>query len=457
MPAPPLVSVVVLNFNGAAILPHCLDRLLAQTYAQREILVVDNASSDGSQAVLATYAARGVRVLTSPRNLGCPGGRNHGLRAAQGDLVAFIDNDGYADPRWLEESVAVLAADDGIGAVAPLVFFAGQPLVLNGAGATLNRRGYGGDHCFQLPYEFAHLPDAVLYPMGCGMVVRRRILEAMGSFDAALHNYYDDVEVGMWSWRLGLRVVCVPTAWVDHGFNASETINRNKVVLCERNRIRTVIKYFPRHLLYAWFPREFASLLLPRIAWRWAVPWRAWGWNLAHLVSALQLRRRFAPRRGRFDSLLDPSWGAFPPPRPTNHLNRPDPMAATAVLSFDADATPAQLSYGWYPIEHHGHTVMRWTTGAATAFLRVPRPTTRLVCEWRALRNDQEATVRLRRVDNLEVAWESTDLPGTHWTTRSLPCVVPPDTYELQIITTPAGSDSAGRELGVGVARLALA
>ena len=52
----PLVSVIVLNFNGAAILPRCLDHLLAQTHAPREILVVDNASSDGSDAVLAAYA-----------------------------------------------------------------------------------------------------------------------------------------------------------------------------------------------------------------------------------------------------------------------------------------------------------------------------------------------------------------------------------------------------------------
>src|SRR5512139_1195824 len=95
----PFVSVIVLNFNGAAILPRCLDHLLAQTYERREILVVDNASSDGSDAVLADYAARGVRVVASPANLGCPGGRNLGLEAARGDVVAFMDNDGYADPR----------------------------------------------------------------------------------------------------------------------------------------------------------------------------------------------------------------------------------------------------------------------------------------------------------------------------------------------------------------------
>ncbi len=451
------VSVIVLNFNGAAILPRCLDHLLAQTRAADEILVVDNASSDGSDAVLAAYAARGVRSLASPRNLGCAGGRNFGLQAARGDVVAFMDNDGYADPRWLEEAVAALQADEGIGAVAPLVFFDRQPLVLNGAGGTLSRRGYGGDYCFQEPYEFARLPHLVLYPMGCGMVVRRRVLEAMGGFDEALFNYYDDVEVGLWSWRLALRVECAPAAWVDHGFSASDAINRNKIALCERNRIRTVLKYFPAHLLPGWLLHELGSLCWPRPAWQWAIPWRAWAWNVAHLGSTWRLRRRFAPERGRFDSLLAPTWGSFPPPRPTNHLvPAPDLGAAGAMLAFAAAATPPQLGYGWYPMESDGAACMRWTAAAAVAYLHLPTATTQFACTWRTPRGDQEVTVRLRRLDAPQPVWEWRDVPGVAWAEATTACAVPAGTYELQLVSDPPAGDAAGRELGVGVTRLAL-
>lgn len=452
---PPTVSVIVLNFNGAAILPRCLDHLLAQTRPADEILVVDNASSDGSDAVLAAYAARGVRALTSPRNLGCAGGRNFGLQAARGDIVAFMDNDGYADPDWLAASLAALTADDGIGAVAPLVFFDRQALVLNGAGGTLSLRGYGGDYCFQVPFEFAELPHLVLYPMGCGMVVRRRVLEAMGGFDEALFNYYDDVEVGVWTWRLALRVECAAAAWVDHGFSASDAINRNKIALCERNRIRTVLKYFPAHLLPGWLLHELGSLCWPRPGWQWAIPWRAWGWNLAHLGSTWRLRRRFAPERGRFDSLLAPTWGSFPPPRPNNHLAPPpDVDAAGATLAFDAAAAP-QLGYGWYPVEP-GAPPMRWTAAAATAFVRVPPATRELACTWRTARGDQEVSVRLRRLDDLAVVWEWRDVPGTTWTEARTACDVPPGVYELQFTSAPAAGDATGRELGVGLRRLAL-
>src|SRR5262249_17516398 len=151
-----LVSVIVLNLDGEKIISRCLDHLLAQTYPNLEIIVVDNGSSDGSLALLRSYLATGkVSIVRNARNLGVRGGRNQGLRYARGEVVAFIDNDGYAAPTWLEEAVRRLYAAPDIGAVAPVVFFNKRKIILNGAGATINRRGYGGDHCFNVPYEFA--------------------------------------------------------------------------------------------------------------------------------------------------------------------------------------------------------------------------------------------------------------------------------------------------------------
>ena len=242
----------------------------------------------------------------------------------------------------------------------------------------------------------------------------------------------------------------------QHGFSASDAINRNKVALCERNRIRTVLKYFPTHLLPAWLLHELGSLLWPRAAWQWAIPWRSWGWNAAHLASTWRLRRRFAPQRGRFESLLAPTWGSYPPPRPTNHLTPPPALAAAgATIAFDDGAAP-QLGYGWYPVEVDGAQPMRWTAAAAAAFVRVPAATTRLACTWRAARGDQEVRLRLRRLDDLQAVWEWSEVPGTAWNDVGTACVVPAGAYELHILSSPAAGDSAGRELGVGVARLAL-
>lgn len=456
MPAP-LVTVVVLNFNGERILAACLDRLLAQTYPRLELIVVDNHSTDGSANVLSSYEARhGVTVIRSPENRGCPGGRNLGLAAAAGEIVAFMDNDGYASPQWLERAVEILAGDDAIGAVASLVFFNRHKLILNGAGGTLNWRGYGGDYCFKEPYEFAGIPQHVLYPMGCGMVVRRAVLDRMGGFDESLFNYYDDAEVGFWAWRMGLQVVCAPEAWVDHDFGASDAINRNKLFLCERNRIRTVLKYFPASLVPGWLGRELLSLLRPRSPSLWAIPYRAWAWNLAHLRGAMRIRHRYRPAPPAVESLLQRGWGTFPPPRPNNHLNRPDPSRAGPALGFDGEQEAPQLNFGWYQFERHGAALIRWTSGVASAFLRAPARTRRLSISWLAACPGQLATLRLRRLGETEPIWQADGVPMARWDEQRYPCAIPAGTYELHIATSPVHVDRGGRELGVAVSRVVL-
>ncbi len=455
MHSPPLVSVVVLNFNGERIIARCLDHLLAQTYPRFELIVVDNHSTDRSLDILADYEAQhGITLVRSAENRGCPGGRNLGVAAASGDIVAFMDNDGYAGPMWLEEAVRALTADDDIGAIASLVFFNHHKLIVNGAGGTMNLRGYGGDYCFKEPYEFASFPRHVLYPMGCGMVVRRAVLERMAGFDELLFNYYDDAEVGFWAWRMGLQVVFSPDAWVDHDFGASDEINRNKLLLCERNRIRTVLKFFPARHLPGWFSRELLSFFHLRPAWLWTIPYRAWAWNLAHLGSTLAHRRRYGSAPAPLAQLLHRTWGTYPPPRPNNHLNRPDPAHVGATLSFDGQQEVAQLNFGWYQLEQHGTARMRWAAGIASAFLQVPAKTRGLTISWLAARPGQLATLRLRPIGELEPIWRAADAPVPHWSTQRYPCAVAAGTYELQVETTPVHVDAGGRELGVAVSNI---
>ncbi len=253
-----LVSVVVLNFNGAAVIDRCLDHLRGQTYPHREVIVVDNGSSDESVERLDRRARQGEIVLVrSPTNLGVAGGRNLALRRTRGDVVAFLDNDAYPSPTWLFELTAKLASDDKIGAVASLVFFDRHKLILNSAGGTLNYRGHGADWCFNVLLEHASLPDEVLYPTGCGMAVRRAVLDRIGEQDDVIPYYgYDDVEVGIRTWQLGSRVVLARRAWVDHDRGYSARFNPNLSLLRERGRIRNALKYLPGARLLAWLAHE---------------------------------------------------------------------------------------------------------------------------------------------------------------------------------------------------------
>jgi GT2 family glycosyltransferase len=216
--ARPLASVIVVCWNVADVLARCLDQLFAQDYPNKEIIVVDDGSSDSTLEEAEAAQARGdLEVVRSSRNRGCPHARNMGLRRANGEILAFIDADGFAEPSWLRHLVAAFEADATVGGVASTVFFAANPIVLNGAGGIVNRQGWAADLSMSESYERAEIASEALYPMGCGMALRRSALERVGPFDDRMLNYYDDVDYGVRLWRAGFRVVVAPDARIDHG------------------------------------------------------------------------------------------------------------------------------------------------------------------------------------------------------------------------------------------------
>ncbi len=120
----PLASVIVVCWNAADVLGRCLDQLLAQDYGNYEIMVVDDGSDDNTVDVAEAKAALGeVTIVRSPRNRGCPHARNLGLARAKGEIIAFIDADGFAAPHWLSHIVQAFAGDPRIGGVASTVFY----------------------------------------------------------------------------------------------------------------------------------------------------------------------------------------------------------------------------------------------------------------------------------------------------------------------------------------------
>ena len=86
----PLISIVIHNFNYGRFLAHCIDSALAQSYPHCEVIVVDDASTDGSRAVLERYADR-VRIVYQAANRGQGGAFNAGFRASRGSIVMFLD------------------------------------------------------------------------------------------------------------------------------------------------------------------------------------------------------------------------------------------------------------------------------------------------------------------------------------------------------------------------------
>lgn len=238
-----LVSVVVVNYRGAAYLADCLTALAEQTLPRHryEVVVVENASGDGS-AELVRERFPWVRLIESPVNLGFAAGNNLGVSYARGVWVALLNNDTLADPFWLEESLRQLRGPTA-AAVSKLVY-AGDLTTINSAGLTLLRDGRGADrgsgHADAGQYERAEPVFA-----GCGAaVILPRPAAGVDLFDARYFLYYEDLELGWRRRHDGLTTAYAPRSLVRHAVGASAGKESALFRFCvERNRALTSLRH----------------------------------------------------------------------------------------------------------------------------------------------------------------------------------------------------------------------
>jgi GT2 family glycosyltransferase len=442
--AGPLASVIVVCWNSADVLGRCLEQLLAQDYDDFEILVVDDGSQDRTVEVAQGALGGGkLTIVRSPLNRGCPHARNLGLRHAKGEIIAFIDGDGYAAPGWLRHIVSAFE-DPTVGGVASTVFLEANPLVLNGAGGIVNRQGWGADLSMNVPYERAVIGSEVLYPMGCGMAIRRSAVERIGPFDDHMLNYYDDVDYGIRLWRAGYRVVVAPDAWVDHGFGHSGGDSPHKQLLCEQHRMRVVLKHASRRTLARWLVYEV--LATRRAFWpRRDLKLKAMRWNARHLAStsASRWRLRRTPRVP--DRLFDPSWGdGFPVGVPS--LATPHPEKARSSIDMAEPDVEERLPYGWFPTEQlHGRSY-RWAGVQAAALISLEAPAKRLRLEYAQVPIDMGGIdVRIRKLGGgrpLKPVW-TTRLSWQYIEryVENHPLALPAGDYEVVFSAREAWSD----------------
>jgi GT2 family glycosyltransferase len=225
--------VVVVTWRGAAHITGCLDALAAQERPHR-ILVVDNASDDGTAGLLAAHPSA-PRVLRLPRNTGYAGGLAAALSAVDTPLMAWLNDDATPAPGWLAALEGALAGDPGAAAAGSrLEHPDGSPQSL---GVRLTADGHGADLVEDGP-AFGFCGGAVL--------LRTAVLRDVGGVPAGFFCYYEDTDT---AWRLrlaGWRVLAVPGARAGHHHGAST--RPGSVAFHrwnERNRLITLLRCAP--------------------------------------------------------------------------------------------------------------------------------------------------------------------------------------------------------------------
>jgi glycosyltransferase involved in cell wall biosynthesis len=271
---PGLVSVVIPAYNAGWCVERAVDSALAQSHAAREVIVVDDGSTDDTAVRLAGYGAR-IRVLRQA-NAGLSAARNTGIEAADGEFVAFLDADDWWLPSKLERQVALLRQRPDIGFCST----AAQVVAPDGSPLNLWACPPATDNILEAIFQnLSLIPGS-----GSGVVLRRALVERTGAFDGRLRSLED---VDMWLRLASVTgYACVPEPLTVILRNPS-SMSRNLPVM-RTAAIEVLRKHrglLPPHRRGRFWQSCYAAVLADYAKWEYRDGRR--GEALAHLFEAL--------------------------------------------------------------------------------------------------------------------------------------------------------------------------
>lgn len=316
------LAVLIVCYNGQSFLPDCISTLLASLDAPPldQIVVVDNASSDGSAAWLGEHHPQ-ITLIRSASNLGFAGGNNLGFdqirtRFPQVKYVALLNQDTCVAPGWLAGMARVLDQTPDAAAVQAKLMLYPEITRFNSAGNWSHFLGFGFVSAFDEidNGQFDRIRD-IDFPSGAAMMVRVADIGQEDLFDPAFGSYLEDAELG---WRLhlrGRRILLAPASVVYHKYRFAqnpgfyENLERNRwflLLACYRRRTLLVLLpaillmeaglllFFASKGMLAAKLRAMASIFDP--AWRGSVRARRRAIQASRTISDRQLTASFGTR-----------------------------------------------------------------------------------------------------------------------------------------------------------------
>lgn len=268
----PLISLILVSYESSRLLPKFFTALKETEYEPYEVIVVDNASNDGSIAYLEKYQPQ-TKVIANSINLGFGRACNQGARVAHGDMFVFLNPDVVVTPSWLTFLVEHINKYPDIAIICP------QTLYLDEAIGK---------------FDGIYVQEKAAVP-GCAMMITRRAWQDLGGFDEFYFLYWEDVEICWRAWLRGWRVAVDLQAYVYHdrgGSVGGKSLHGETTKNCLYTYLKLMRwrKVFP-FIIYQ-VARTFAILLL--------IPQKgmfsAWSSILVQLPEILSKRRAFAKK-----------------------------------------------------------------------------------------------------------------------------------------------------------------
>jgi GT2 family glycosyltransferase len=249
----PLISVIIVNYNGRKFLPDCLTSIFQQTYFPLEVIMVDNASNDGSVEYVQQNFPD-VKLFIQSTNLGFAGGTNAGIRKSAGDFILTLNNDTIIFPHFIDELIKPMVSDTSVGMCASkMVFPDGR---INSTAICISRSGAAWDRGLgEVDHGQYEVAEEVFGPCAGAALYRSTMLEKIGLFDEDFFLYMEDVDLAFRARLSGWKCTYVSSARVIHFHGGSTAPGSDiSVYYGNRNLLWYVVKNFPKRTLLIFMP-----------------------------------------------------------------------------------------------------------------------------------------------------------------------------------------------------------
>lgn len=240
------VSVVIPNYNGIRFLKPCLDSLLKQSFSDFEVIVVDNASTDGSVAYLENHYTQ-IRLIRLEQNYGFSKAVNEGIKASAGNYVILLNNDTLVEEDFVLALYQAMKDSKNTFSCSSKMVQMSDPSVIDDAGDFYSALGWAFAKGKGKPSSNYKNSYPVFASCAGAAIYRKDLVEKLGFFDEKQFAYLEDIDIGYRAKIHGYKNYFIPAAVCHHfGSGASGSrYNEFKIRLSSQNSIYIIYKNMP--------------------------------------------------------------------------------------------------------------------------------------------------------------------------------------------------------------------
>lgn len=312
----PLVSIIIVNWNGGEVFEECLVSLSKIIYPNWELIVVDNGSTDQSELFCKKLSRlrNRVKIIKNSNNVGFAKANNQGFEESRGEYILLLNNDTKVEKNFLNIMVDKMVSDQSIGVIQPKIYLMDQPNRLDNAGSFFTKSGFLIHWGFGKvdSDQFNHEKD-VFSVKGACLLTKREIINTVGLFDSDFVSYFEETDFCWRVWLLGLRSVYYPKTSIKHkvGFSSKKLDVYSVNYQSLKNRILSLLKNLSLVNLFIILPIHLGILLGLSLYYllrfqinKTTMIVNAIGWNIKNLYKIFKKRSMVQKIRRVSDSYI---------------------------------------------------------------------------------------------------------------------------------------------------------